>query len=58
MGVSPGSWIDTEPCFTGLYAPVLETREGKVQIPDGPGWGVEIAETWLAGAAYMASEVE
>src|SRR5882757_31958 len=25
-----------------LYAPALVAEDGKVRIPDGPGWGVEI----------------
>lgn len=30
-------------------------REGKVTIPDEPGWGVEIAPSWLERAAYQQS---
>ena len=39
-----------------LYSPSLEVRDGKVKIPDGPGWGVRINPAWLAGAAYQKSE--
>jgi len=30
--------IEPTPWAEGLYAPALEVREGKVAIPDGPGW--------------------
>jgi len=33
-----------------LFQPALEVREGKVRIPDGPGWGVMINPEWLAKA--------
>lgn len=36
-----------------LYHPKLEVKEGKVSIPDGPGWGVTVDSDWLAGASYQ-----
>jgi L-alanine-DL-glutamate epimerase-like enolase superfamily enzyme len=38
-----------------MYNPVLEVRDGKVKIPDGPGWGVTINPAWLAKAKYQKS---
>ncbi len=32
--------------------------DGRVTIPDAPGWGVEISPDWLAGAHYQLSEPE
>jgi L-alanine-DL-glutamate epimerase-like enolase superfamily enzyme len=32
--------------------------DGKVTIPDGPGWGVEIDDAWLERAAYHASRID
>ena len=32
--------------------------DGKLTIPDGPGWGVEINPTWLDRAAYQKSQIE
>jgi hypothetical protein len=29
-----------------------------VQIPDGPGWGIEIAKDWLGRAHYEASTLD
>jgi L-alanine-DL-glutamate epimerase-like enolase superfamily enzyme len=47
---------DYYPWDGGLYAPRLVASDGKVAIPSGPGWGVEIDKGWLAAAAYQASE--
>ena len=40
-----------------LYLPALKVQEGKVRLPEGPGWGVEIAPSWLSGADYRKSEL-
>ena len=47
---------DYYPWDRGLYEPALVARDGKVQIPDGPGWGVEINRDWLKKATYRKSE--
>jgi L-alanine-DL-glutamate epimerase-like enolase superfamily enzyme len=39
-----------------LYRPALKVADGKVTIPDGPGWGVQINPVWLEKAAYQKSE--
>ncbi len=39
-----------------FYSPSLEVKEGRVKIPDGPGWGVKINPAWLEKAAYLKSE--
>jgi len=51
FSIEPTAWAQ------GLYAPALEVRDGKVTIPDGPGWGVEVSAEWLAGAEYQVSEL-
>ncbi len=33
-----------------LYEPFPVVRDGRVAIPDGPGWGVRISPDWLAKA--------
>lgn len=48
---------DYYPWQYDLYYPALEAHEGKVQIPDAPGWGVEINPEWLAGATHQISEL-
>ena len=47
---------DYYPWQEGLYAPALVARDGKVAIPDGPGWGVEVDQGWLDRAVYKASQ--
>jgi L-alanine-DL-glutamate epimerase-like enolase superfamily enzyme len=39
-----------------LFSPSLEVRDGKVKIPDGPGWGAKINPGWIEKAAYLKSE--
>jgi L-alanine-DL-glutamate epimerase-like enolase superfamily enzyme len=48
---------DYYPWQDGLFTPALVAKDGKVQIPDGPGWGIEIDKDWLAKASYQKSEV-
>ena len=48
--------LDYYPWQEGLFSPALEAHDGKVQIPDAPGWGVEINGDWLAGAERRVSE--
>lgn len=38
-----------------LYQPALEVRDGRVAIPDGPGWGVTINPEFLAKAQRQVS---
>ena len=47
---------DYYPWQDGLFEPALVARDGKVRIPDGPGWGVEIDRSWLERAEYAISE--
>jgi L-alanine-DL-glutamate epimerase-like enolase superfamily enzyme len=39
-----------------FYRPALEVVDGKVKIPDGPGWGVEINPAWLEKASYQRTQ--
>ena len=39
-----------------LYSPALKVTDGKVKLPDGPGWGVKINPAWLEKAAYLKTE--
>ncbi|MDA1192020.1 MAG: mandelate racemase/muconate lactonizing enzyme family protein [Candidatus Poribacteria bacterium] len=50
FSIEPTSWTD------GLYSRALEVVDGKVAIPDAPGWGVTVNPDWLAKADYQASE--
>lgn len=33
-----------------MFDPVLEMKDGRAVMPEGPGWGVRIRPEWLAGA--------
>lgn len=50
--------IEPTPWTQGLYHPALEVHDGKVDIPDGPGWGVEIDSSWLANAEREVSTLD
>lgn len=50
--------VEPQPTASGFYAPRLQAVDGKVQIPDGPGWGVTIDPDWLAQTERMVSQIE
>lgn len=39
-----------------LFYPLLEVRDGKIEVPEGPGWGITVNEEWLKKAHYQISE--
>jgi L-alanine-DL-glutamate epimerase-like enolase superfamily enzyme len=47
---------DYYPWQEGLFSPAFQIEDGKVRIPDGPGWGVEDNRDWIANAAYRKSD--
>jgi len=48
---------DYYPWEVGLLRNPLTVRDGKVQIPSEPGWGVEAHPDWLARADYQVSDL-
>lgn len=48
--------IENDQWTGNLYRPALEVREGKVRIPDGPGWGVTVNPEWLSKANREVTE--
>lgn len=46
---------DHYPWEPALYEPALVARDGKVAIPEGPGWGIEINQGWLDRAEHEIS---
>jgi L-alanine-DL-glutamate epimerase-like enolase superfamily enzyme len=46
------------PWRSGLFEPALAARDGAVEIPSGPGWGVEIQQEWLERAERRVSSAE
>lgn len=49
---------DYYPHEVGLFDPVPVVRNGRVDVPQGPGWGVEIRKDWLDRAAYQSSTLD
>lgn len=39
-----------------IFGPRLKVTDGKVSVPDEPGWGVQISKDWLEKADYQKSE--
>jgi len=52
LSIEPASYY---PWQVGIFSPALEVRDGQVEIPAGPGWGVEIDPAWLARAERRVS---
>lgn len=44
------------PWQEGIYDPVLVATDGRVSIPDGPGWGIEVRQDWIGSANYQVSD--
>jgi L-alanine-DL-glutamate epimerase-like enolase superfamily enzyme len=53
LSIEPAEYY---PWQEGIYAPTLEVRAGRVEIPSEPGWGIEVDPTWLARAERRVSE--
>ncbi|MBT4519726.1 MAG: mandelate racemase/muconate lactonizing enzyme family protein [Halieaceae bacterium] len=49
--------VDYYPWQKGLFSEPLVAKDGKVDIPAGPGWGVEISHSWLQSADYQITEL-
>jgi L-alanine-DL-glutamate epimerase-like enolase superfamily enzyme len=47
--------IEPQTTSTAHYTSRLQAVDGKVQIPSGPGWGIEIDPAWLAQAERLCS---
>ncbi len=48
--------IESTDWSDGLLEEPLEIEEGGVAVPDGPGWGIDVSEDWLADAEHRVSE--
>ena len=48
--------IENDPWTKDIFYPALQVRDGRVAIPDGPGWGVTINSKWLSKAKREISE--
>jgi L-alanine-DL-glutamate epimerase-like enolase superfamily enzyme len=45
------------PWQEGIYDPALVAKDGKVAIPEGPGWGIEVRQRWLDASHREVSEL-
>ena len=52
LSIEPTSYY---PWQEGIFEPALVARNGCVEIPAGPGWGVEIDPDWLARAEHRVT---
>jgi L-alanine-DL-glutamate epimerase-like enolase superfamily enzyme len=50
--IEPASYY---PWQEGIFSPPLDVHDGRVQVPEGPGWGVTINPRWLQAAAHQVS---
>ncbi len=39
-----------------LYSPRTQIKDGKTQMPDGPGWGITVNPAWLEKAGHEISD--
>lgn len=44
--------------FSEIYSPVPAVSDGVVEVPAGPGWGVELKSGWIESAERQVSELE
>jgi L-alanine-DL-glutamate epimerase-like enolase superfamily enzyme len=44
--------------FRELYTPELEIRDGALDLPGNPGWGVEFSKEWLEGSTCQVSQID
>jgi len=49
---------DYYPWQYGIYTEFPIASDGKVKVPAGPGWGVEINQAWLEQSSYRLSEAD
>lgn len=50
--------IEAAPWLEGLFvSDPFEVKDGFVDVPDGPGWGVDISPQWLDRANYAVSRL-
>jgi L-alanine-DL-glutamate epimerase-like enolase superfamily enzyme len=52
LSIEPDSYY---PWQSGIFEPALTAEDGMVEIPSGPGWGVEMRADWLEQAKHQVS---
>ena len=51
FSIEPSNWVQD------LYYPLPEVIDGRVKIPEGPGWGISINRNWLENSDYQISQI-
>ena len=41
----------------GIYDEMPVAKDGKVEIPGGPGWGITVRPEWLETSDHQVSEL-
>ena len=49
---------DYYPWQYGVYDELPVARDGKVEVPAGPGWGITVRPEWLANSTHEISELQ
>ena len=39
-----------------IYGPMPQVTDGHVELPNTPGWGIDIRPEWLAKSCYQRSD--
>ena len=62
---NPGPYVEFSiepdadyPWQVGMYEPRPEVVSGRVRVPEGPGWGVEVSPEWLARTEHRISSID
>jgi L-alanine-DL-glutamate epimerase-like enolase superfamily enzyme len=62
---NPGPYVELSiepdedyPWQAGMYEPRPRVVDGRVSVPAGPGWGVDISPTWLERAEHRSTRLE
>ncbi|MNY60153.1 hypothetical protein D3C86_1966670 [compost metagenome] len=49
--------IESNDWTKNLFMENLVVRDGKISIPEGPGWGVTVRPEWFEKAEYQISQL-
>src|SRR5690606_314607 len=41
-----------------MFEPMLEVKEGRAVMPEGPGWGIRVRQDWLDRAEHRSSAAQ
>jgi L-alanine-DL-glutamate epimerase-like enolase superfamily enzyme len=49
--------VESTPWTRGVYAPMLKVRDGRLDAPTAPGWGIELEESFVREAESKTSSL-